>query len=121
MGQRLVPQDMTRIVNVPRALELMRRPAGEGAYTLEVADDPYIGENRGRWRVEFGGGASRVVPTTAAPDLICDMPSLSQLVLGYRTLESALRTRRNGIELLSNRETLDRVFTLRPQHLTEAF
>jgi hypothetical protein len=30
MGQRLVPQDMTRIVNVPRARELMRRPAEEG-------------------------------------------------------------------------------------------
>jgi predicted acetyltransferase len=121
MGQRLVSQDMTRIINVQRALQLMRRPAGEGAYTLEVTEDPYIEANRGRWRVEFGGGESRVVSTAAEPDLICDMPGLSQLVLGYRTLENALRTRREGVELRSNRETLDRVFTLRPQHVTETF
>ncbi|MDR0668746.1 MAG: GNAT family N-acetyltransferase [Treponema sp.] len=121
MNQRLVPQDMTRIINVEQALRLTRRPAGEGAYTVEVTEDPYIDANRGRWRVEFGEGESRVSVVNTEPDLICDMPSLSQLVLGYRSLENALRSRRNGLELRSNRETLDRVFTPRPQHLTEYF
>jgi predicted acetyltransferase len=121
LAQRFIPRDMTRIVNVKRALELLRRPAGEGAYTLEVAADPQVPANAGRWRVEFGPGGSRVVSTAAEPDLVCDIPSLSQLVTGYRTLENALRTRRTGLELRSNRETLDRVFTWRPQHLTEDF
>jgi predicted acetyltransferase len=121
MNQRIIPRDMTRIVNVKRALELMRRPAGEGAYTLELTEDPYIGANRGRWQVEFGAGESRVSASTTEPDLLCDMPTLSQLVTGYRSLENLLRTRTAGLELRSNRETLDRVFTLRPQHLTEYF
>jgi predicted acetyltransferase len=121
MNQRIVPRDMTRIIDVKQALGLMRRPGGEGAYTLEVTEDPYIGANRGRWRVEFGAGESRVSAAAAEPDLICDMPSLSQLVMGYRTLENALQSRRSGLELKGNRETLDRVFTLRPQHVTEYF
>jgi predicted acetyltransferase len=121
MTQRLIPGNMTRIVNVKRALELMRRPAGEGSYTLEVTEDPYIPANRGRWRVEFGKEGSHVSPSTAEPDLICDIPGLSQLVTGYRTPENALRTRREGLEFRSNLETLNRVFTLRPQHVTEYF
>ncbi|MDR0377493.1 MAG: GNAT family N-acetyltransferase [Spirochaetaceae bacterium] len=119
--QRLLPRDMTRIINVKRALELMRRPGGEGEYSLELVDDPYIPANKGRWRVEFGKEGSRVSSTAAEPDLLCDLPSLSQLVTGYRTLENALRTRRAGLEYRSNRETLDRVFTWRPQHITEYF
>ncbi|MDR0642484.1 MAG: GNAT family N-acetyltransferase [Treponema sp.] len=121
LNQRIVPRDMTRIINVKRALELMRRPGGEGGYTLEIPEDPYIDANRGRWRVEFGAGESRVSAVTTEPDLLCDIPTLSQLVTGYRSLENLLRTRRTGLELLSNRETLDRVFTLRPQHVTEYF
>ncbi len=46
---------------------------------------------------------------------------LSQLVTGYRTLENALLSRQTGLELCGNRETLNRVFTLRPQHVTEYF
>jgi predicted acetyltransferase len=121
MNQRIIPRDMTRIVNVKRALELMRHPADEGAYTLELTEDPYIGANRGRWRVEFGAEGSKVSASTAEPDLLCDIPTLSQLLTGYRSLENLLRTRTAGLELRSNRETLDRVFTLRPQHVTEYF
>lgn len=121
LNQRIVPRDMTRIVNVKRALELMRRPQGEGIYTLELTEDPYIGANRGRWRVEFGPEGSRVSPGAGEPDLLCDIPTLSQLVTGYRSLENVLRTRNAGLKLRSNRETLDRVFTLRPQHVTEYF
>jgi predicted acetyltransferase len=99
----------------------MRRPEGEGAYTLEVMEDPYVGANRGRWRVEFGKEGARVSASTAEPNLCCDIPSLSQLVTGYRSLENALRSRRAGLELRGRRETLDRVFTPRPQHLTEYF
>jgi predicted acetyltransferase len=121
LNQHIIPRDMTRIVNVKQALRLMRRPPGEGSYTLEVMEDPYIGANRGRWCVEFGAEESRVTASSAEPDLCCDIPSLSQLVTGYRSLENMLRTRKAGLELRSNRETLERVFTLRPQHVTEYF
>ena len=128
LEQQIQPRDMSRILHVQRALELMRRPPGEGEYVIEVEDE-LVPANRGRYLVEYGpgsGGAagtgeSRVSLTQRDADLRCDIGVLSQLVTGYRTLEKALRTRRTGLELYSNRETLERVFTLRPQHLTEYF
>jgi predicted acetyltransferase len=118
--QSIIPRDMTRVINVKAALEAMRRPEGEGAYTLEV-DDPRIQANTGRYAVEYGPEGTRVSFTGKAADLRCDIPALSQLVTGYRTLESALLTKQSGLEVLGSRETLDKVFTLRPQHLTEYF
>ena len=124
MNQRIVPRDMTRVVNVKKALELMRRPSGEGRYVLEVNDE-MIGANNGRFLVEYGpeGGPAgcQVSNTQKDADLICGIPALSQLITGYRTLENALRTKQAGLELKGRREILDRVFTLRPQHVTEYF
>ena len=122
--QRLMPQDMTRIVNVKAALELMRRPEGEGSYVIET-EDPIIPENNGRWLVEFGpeGGleGSRVSLTNKAADLVCELPALAQLITGYRTLESLMLTSRLRVEARGDARLLHKVFTLRPQHLTENF
>lgn len=119
-SQRLSPRDMTRIVNVRSALEMMRKPQDEGAYTIEVAD-PIIKANQGRFLVEYGPEGTRVTATGKDADLVCDIPSLSQIVTGYRSLENAMRTRRTGLELRGSLDTLQKVFTLRPQHVTEYF
>ena len=118
--QQIVLRDMTRIINVKRALELMRRPTGEGEYIIEV-DDKLIPANKGKFLVEYGPEGSRVSLSQREAHIRCDIPILSQLVTGYRTLENALFSRPSGLEVLGNRETLDRVFTQRPQHLTEYF
>jgi predicted acetyltransferase len=111
---------MTRIINVKAALEMMRLPYGEGSYIIAV-EDTYIPANTGKYLVEWWPEGSRVLLTQKDADIQCDMRILSQLVTGYRTLENALRSRKSGLELYGNRETLDRVFTLRPQHVTEYF
>jgi predicted acetyltransferase len=116
----LKPRDMTRIVNVKAALELMRRPCGEGEYVVEVEDEN-ISANSGKYLVQFGAQGSKVTPTTKDADLSCDILTLSQLVTGYRTLENALYSRQEGLEVNGNLETLKRVFTQRPQHVTEYF
>jgi predicted acetyltransferase len=118
-------RDMTRVVNVKTALELMRRPwvsetHGEGQYVIEV-EDANISANSGKYLVEFGKEGSKVSSTTKKPDISCDIPVLSQLVTGYRTLENALYSRQEGLEVHGNEETLRRVFTQRPQHVTEYF
>ena len=118
--QKFIPRDMSRVVNVKAALEMMRRPQGEGAYVVEVAD-PIISANEGRFLVEYGAEGTRVSPTGKDADLVCGIPSLSQIVTGYRTIENVLRTRRAGLEVVGNLETLNKVFTLRPQHVTEYF
>jgi len=121
--QEIRPRDMTRIVNVKAALELMRRPcgeAGEGEYVIEVKDEN-ITANSGKYLVQFGPQGSKVSSTSKDADLICDILALSQLVTGYRSLENALFSRREGLEAVNKIETLKRVFTQRPQHVTEYF
>jgi len=117
---KILPREMTRIVNVKAALELMRRPPGEGEYIIETEDE-HISANTGKYLVQFGPEGVKVKKTKKDPDIYCDLLSLSQLVTGYRTLENALYSRRDGLEVFDNEETLKRVFTLRPQHVTEYF
>jgi predicted acetyltransferase len=118
--QEVRPRDMTRVVNVKAALELMRRPCGEGEYIIEVEDEN-ISANSGKYLVQFGAEGSKVSAAKKDADLSCDIQTLSQLVTGYRTLENALYSRREGLEVHGNLETLKRVFTQRPQHVTEYF
>jgi len=114
------PREMTRIVNVKAALQLMRRPYCEGEYVIEVEDEN-IQANSGKYLVEFSPNETKVSPTSKDADICCDILTLSQLVTGYRSLENALYSRQEGLEVHGNTETLNRVFTLRPQHITEYF
>jgi predicted acetyltransferase len=118
--QEIRPRDMTRVVNVKTALELMRRPCGEGEYVIEVKDEN-ISANSGKYLVQFGADGTKVSMSKKDADLSCDILTLSQLVTGYRTLENALYSRREGLIVHGNLETLKRVFTRRPQHVTEYF
>jgi predicted acetyltransferase len=118
--QKIKPKVMTRVINVKAALEKMRRPNGEGAYVLEIKDE-FIPANTGKYLVEYGPDGTRVSSVQKQADISCDIPALSQLILGYRTLGSSLTTKKSGIEVHGNREILDRVFTQRPQDLTEFF
>ena len=114
------PREMSRVINVKAALEIMRRPEGTGEYIVGV-EDANLPVNTGTYLVEFGPEGTRVSSTTKEPHISCDIRVLSQLVTGYRTLENALYSRRTGLEVHSNRQTLNRVFTQRPQHVTEYF
>ncbi|GHU29914.1 GNAT family acetyltransferase [Spirochaetia bacterium] len=120
LEQHIIPRDMSRIINVKAALELMRRPAGEGSFVLDVVDTQ-IPANTGRFFIGYGPEGNHVSLTQKDPDLRCDIPVLTQLVLGYRTLETMLFSKKTGLEVAGNREILDKVFTLRPQHITEYF
>jgi len=114
------PREMTRVVNVKTALQLMRRPRYEGKYVIEVEDEN-LPANSGKYLVEFTPNESKVSSTSRDADICCDILTLSQLVTGYRSLENALYSRQEGLEVHGNIETLKSVFTLRPQHITEYF
>jgi predicted acetyltransferase len=117
---KLDPREMTRVINVKAALELLRRPDAEGEYVIEVEDEN-ISANSGKYLVEFSPKESKVSTTSKDADISCDILTLNQLVTGYRTLENALCSRKEGLEVNGNLETLKKVFTLRPQHITEYF
>jgi predicted acetyltransferase len=117
---KIIPRDMTRVINVKTALELMRKPQREGEYVIETEDEQ-ISANSGRYLVEFSPDETRVTKTSKNADISCNLLTLSQLVTGYRTLENAMYSRKNGLEVHGNIETLKKIFTLRPQHVTEYF
>ena len=118
--QRMITRDMTRVVNVKAALEMMRKPDGEGAYVIET-DDAIVPENNGRWLVEYGPEGSRVSATQKSADLSCELPALAQLVTGYRPIGEMLFTSRLRVDVAGNMDMLKKVFTPRPQYLTEDF
>jgi predicted acetyltransferase len=120
IDMKINPREMSRIVNVKAALELMRRPGFDGKYVVET-EDKQIPANTGKYLVEFTKEGAKVSSTAKEPDIRCDILTLNQLVTGYRSLENALLTRREGLEVYNNIETLKNVFTLRPQHITEGF
>ena len=115
-----IPRDMIRIINVKKALELMRH-AGEGEYVIEVAEDKTIPVNNGKYLVQFGQEGTTVSSTAKEADISCDILTLAQIITGYRSLENAMYSRQKGLVVTKNIETLNRVFTLRPQHQTEYF
>jgi predicted acetyltransferase len=114
------PREMTRVVNVKTALELMRRPVFAGEYVIEVEDEN-ITANAGKYLVEFTPEGSKVSVTSREADIKCDIRVLSQLVTGYRSIENAMYSRQDGLEVINKVDILKNVFTLRPQHITEYF
>jgi len=117
---RVDPRDMSRVVNVKKALELMRRPYRDGEYIIETEDEN-ISANNGKYLVEFSPNETKVSKTSKEADIQCGIRALTQLVTGYRTLENALRSRREDLTVNKNLEALKLVFTQRPQHITEYF
>jgi predicted acetyltransferase len=120
INQHIVPRDMTRIVHVKKALELMRHPGLSGSYVVEVSDN-MIQQNNQKFLVEYDSKKVNVSVTAKEPDISCDIPSLSQLVTGYRSLENALVSRREGLKVYGGIDFLNKVFTPRPQYITEYF
>ncbi|MDR0396435.1 MAG: GNAT family N-acetyltransferase [Oscillospiraceae bacterium] len=117
---KLIPRDMTRVVNVQRVLELARRPKGSGEYRVEVID-PQLPGNTGVYCVEYDNDSVSVKKTSRRPDLTASIQAFSQLATGFRALDDALLTRRDDLKLHGNIDILRGVFTARRQHLTEEF
>jgi predicted acetyltransferase len=69
-----------RLVDVPAALAA-RRYAHEVDLVIEVSD-PLIPANTGRWHLRGGPDTASCEPTTAVPDLACDVTTLARVYLG---------------------------------------
>lgn len=112
-------QQMSRVINVQKALELKRHFDG-AAYTLRVRDDG-IEENDGFFRVRCENGAVHTVKTddTGPADLTADVRTLGQLLLGSLSIDEALY--KSDVAVHANLETLRGVFVQRHVFLTEYF
>lgn len=118
MEMKAVHLGMNRVVNVRRALEMMRKPAGGGRAAVRVVDGsaPW---NDGVWRIEWERGAGEVNPAAGPPDLTCSAPALSQLVTGYLPFEQLCL--RQDVEVAGGEETLSRLFAHRKIMISDYF
>ena len=117
--QKVDTHGMFRVVDVPKALTLMRHPQGSGSYTIAVRD-AFIEENSGTYAVSYADGSAVSVERTGAPaDLTCDVTTLAQLVLGYAPL-STLRLRPDVV-VSGNEETLKAVFVKKNCYFADYF
>ena len=93
---------MARVVNVPEALRLAKKPAGLRA-VIAVKDD-VLPENDGTFLVE----GDKVTRTQEEADLAVDVRALAPMLLGSLPLESALY--REDVAVRGNGEALRALF-----------
>lgn len=110
---------MFRVVDVERALTLMRHPQGCGRYVLKIAD-AFLPENNGTYAVEYENGAAVLVQRTEeVPDLEADVTTLAQLMMGYAGLKTLAM--RKDVTIHGNREILSAVFTRKERYFSDYF
>lgn len=104
---------MARVVDVPKALSLMKKP-DHAPFTVAVSDD-LLPENAGTWHI----AGKTVKKTDVTADIELSVHALAPLILGYLSLsEAALRP---DVAINGNRETLEKVFVKKPAFLTDHF
>lgn len=114
-----INQPMARVIHVEKALQA--KAPGEGrSYTVAVEDQLLPGNN-GVFQVSQQGGAVTVekLPEGAQADLSMDVRVLTQLLIGFLSLEEALY--KPGVTLSGNLETLHQAFPKRAAYLTDLF
>ena len=116
----LSPHGEMRIICVQKALELLRCPEESGRVAIAV-EDPFLEENTGTYVLEFREGAACCVQKDpdAAPDLRVSIQRFSQLAVGYIDLAQAAYF--PDVQILGNRDTLEKLFVRKPVFFTDHF
>ena len=104
---------MGRVVNVPEALRLLKKP--DGCRFVIAVQDEYLSANEGKYLVTNDG----VQATGLNEDIFVNVHALAPLLLGLGGLSAA--EVRPDVEILRNREMLERVFVEKRQMVTEGF
>ena len=104
---------MGRVLNVPEALRLMKKPA-DCRFVIAVQDE-YLPANDGNYLVTADG----VEKTDLPEDIFVTIQGLSSMIFGMNDLAAA--EMRPDVEIISNRKMLEHVFVKKPQFVTEFF
>jgi predicted acetyltransferase len=105
---------MIRAVNVPKLLEVLRKPEG-CAFAVRVEGDAQIPENNGTWEVQ----GNTVRATDREPDLTVSIQAIGQMAAGGVSLDEAMY--RPDVRVHGNTEMLRKVFVRKPILVEEHF
>ncbi len=109
---------MNRIINVKKALEIMKKPEAAGHVIINV-DDEHALWNSGNWLIKWDSSGSVVALTDRAPDLSCKISSLSQLITGHMQLDAMLNN--PDVKLHNNYIRLKELFIKKPCFIWDRF
>lgn len=112
---------MARIVDVPAALEALEYPTGlQGPIRIGV-DDPLVAWNDGTFELSFEDGTATCRRVDGDPEATFSIAALSQLYVGYRSLERLRREADVTVSDESVTDVLERAFPPREVFLREGF
>jgi predicted acetyltransferase len=109
---------MNRLVNAKIALELIKKPEGEGKFAIKV-NDRFAAWNNNTYTVEYGGKDCRVETSGCGADAEVSELALMQMVLGLYEFEQVAK--RDDVQVFGNAETLKKVFCKKPILITDHF
>ena len=105
---------MVRAVNVPRVLEMIRKPEG-ARFVIRVEGDGQIAGNNGTWAVH----GNTAEPSEEAPDLAVSVQAFGQMAAGCVNLAEAAY--RPDVRVSGNETVLEKVFVRKPILVEEHF
>jgi predicted acetyltransferase len=112
---------MIRLVDVAGALRRRAYPeTTSGTAVIRVAD-PLLDRNDRCFRLDLDGGEARVTPVETDPDLTLGVGSLSQLYVGYRSVDDLVRTHDATVHAAPARATLADAFPTAEVFMREQF
>ena len=110
---------MTRILDLPEALKLMKAPVTpSGKVVLDVVDKS-MACNTGKYAVSWENGKISVEKTSDTADINTSIETLAQMLIGYVNPETAAY--RSDTTIHSGHEAIDALFPKKKLYLWEAF
>ncbi len=108
---------MARILN-PEDFFGWVAPKGGGEFNVAVTDS-FLPENNGVYKISFEDGECSAQRCDGAPDIECDIQSLTLLGLGIFGIEEAEYL--NGVKIINPEKPYDAVFYRRKNYVTSLF
>jgi predicted acetyltransferase len=112
------PWGMNRILNLPRALELLVPPEKNGRVTVSVTD-AHLPSNSGAYSIEWESGAVSVKRASDFANLETDIQTLTQLVTGFLSIDQ-VRLKRTAV-INGQDDALRAVFAPKELYLADYF
>jgi len=109
---------MNRVVNAKSALELLKKPDGEGKFVIKI-NDKFAKWNNDTYLVEYSGNESTVKTADITADVEVTELALMQMVLGLYEMEHIAN--RYDVQVNGNMETLKKVFYKKPICIADYF